>query len=451
MDNFKLYLAGAKKAYNELIDSIIPFCETYNNKVRKIDIQKSLEQFDILLQYSLLMGALGEGKIAPQELVLINKITRYGDIVKFLSDVTKQNLAWEDLLSNPAATVLEFLKPFGNKVINNAMDVANILIDVIQRVNDGQYLFNFISLKCLVIATTLVQIDNIAVQEEVKAVLDSQLFILLTYIANTSGVKVPSAEEISEFEKSLENKNNNTSCEPGDIVKKKPVKEDNKDEILVQKQKNKDFAVKKDNNPDYKINYETKELGVALICVQKKEGLSTGSGFIISDDGYLFTCHHVVDGASNDQVKIYLSDEDDHKKEYGVEIVYKDPDNDRAVLKIINKNNELFHYYDLEDNFKQVKSGDDVAIFGYLLGLMLNDSIEELMPTLTKGYIGSKNRIQGKPCYYLDIRSAPGHSGAPVFRLADKKVIGYLCGSWGLEDNRIVFIRPLEDFLKFIK
>ena len=451
MTNFKQYLNEAKKAYNELIDSIQPFCETYSRKVRKIDVQKSMEQFDILLQYSLLIGALGEGRIAPQELVLINKITRYGDIVKFLGEVTNKELVWEDLLANSASDVLEFLKPFANKVLNNAIDVANILIDVIQRVEEGQYLFNYISLKCLIIASTLVNIDNISKEEEVHAILNSQIFIFLTYIANTSGVKVPSAEEIGEFAKSLNDKSNITSCETGDIVKKKPLKQEDGNAILVQKQMKSDFAIKKDNNPDYKIDYETKELGVALICVQKEEGLSTGSGFVISDDGYLFTCHHVVDGATNDEIKIYLSDEEDHKKQYDIEIAYKDPENDRAVLKIINKDNELFHYYDLEENFKQVKTGDDVAIFGYLLGLMLNDSIEELMPTLTKGYIGSKNRIKGKPCYYLDIRSAPGHSGAPVFRLADKKVIGYLCGSWGIEDNQIVFIRPLEDFLKFIK
>ena len=56
--------------------------------------------------------------------------------------------------------------------------------------------------------------------------------------------------------------------------------------------------------------------------------VSTGSGFIISSDGYLLTNNHVVEDA--DEVKVSLGD----RREYKAEIVGTDPRSDVAVLKI---------------------------------------------------------------------------------------------------------------------
>ncbi len=55
---------------------------------------------------------------------------------------------------------------------------------------------------------------------------------------------------------------------------------------------------------------------------------SIGTGFMISDDGYLLTNHHVVDGA--DEVKVKLSD----RREFKAKVVGSDPESDVAVLKI---------------------------------------------------------------------------------------------------------------------
>ena len=55
---------------------------------------------------------------------------------------------------------------------------------------------------------------------------------------------------------------------------------------------------------------------------------SIGTGFMISDDGYLLTNHHVVDGA--DEVKVKLSD----RREFKAKVVGSDPQSDVAVLKI---------------------------------------------------------------------------------------------------------------------
>jgi serine protease Do len=62
---------------------------------------------------------------------------------------------------------------------------------------------------------------------------------------------------------------------------------------------------------------------------------SLGSGIIVSEDGYILTNNHVVDGADADGVKVALSD---GKTKYDAKVVGKDPRTDVAVLKIDAKN-----------------------------------------------------------------------------------------------------------------
>ncbi len=57
-------------------------------------------------------------------------------------------------------------------------------------------------------------------------------------------------------------------------------------------------------------------------------GVSLGSGFLVSDDGYVLTNHHVVDGA--EKIVVQLSD----RREFTAELVGSDPPSDVALLKI---------------------------------------------------------------------------------------------------------------------
>jgi len=61
----------------------------------------------------------------------------------------------------------------------------------------------------------------------------------------------------------------------------------------------------------------------------RQEGL--GSGIIVSDDGYILTNNHVVDGADEDGIKVTLPGD---KAKYEAKVVGKDPRTDIAVLKI---------------------------------------------------------------------------------------------------------------------
>ena len=66
---------------------------------------------------------------------------------------------------------------------------------------------------------------------------------------------------------------------------------------------------------------------------QQRPMQSMGSGFIVSDDGYILTNHHVVEGA--DSIVVRMTD----RSEFQADLIGSDPRSDLALLKI--DNNEI--------------------------------------------------------------------------------------------------------------
>ncbi len=104
--------------------------------------------------------------------------------------------------------------------------------------------------------------------------------------------------------------------------------------------------------------------------------MASGSGVIISDDGYIVTNNHVVSGA--DQVTVTLSD----RKTYTAKVIGADPSYDLAVIKIDAKNLPFMLY----GNSNDTKIGQWVLAIGYPLNL---DA------TVTAGIISAKSRSLG--------------------------------------------------------
>jgi serine protease Do len=136
-----------------------------------------------------------------------------------------------------------------------------------------------------------------------------------------------------------------------------------------------------------------------------------GSGFIISQDGYVVTNNHVISGA--DQITVIFNNGID---EVPAELVGTDPKTDIAVLKI---DPEIIKIKPVSWGDSEIsRVGDIVLAIGNPLGLG---------GTVTSGIISSINRdIGGGP--YVDFiqTDAPinrGNSGGPLFNL-DGSVIG---------------------------
>ena len=107
---------------------------------------------------------------------------------------------------------------------------------------------------------------------------------------------------------------------------------------------------------------------------QRGPAQGLGSGFILSEDGYIVTNHHVVDNAS--EVTVRLSDE----RSFEAEVIGTDPLTDIAVLKI-NAGEDL-QAVQLGDS-EEIRVGEDVVAIGNPFGLH---------STVTTGIVSAKGR-----------------------------------------------------------
>jgi serine protease Do len=141
--------------------------------------------------------------------------------------------------------------------------------------------------------------------------------------------------------------------------------------------------------------------------------MASGSGVIISEDGYIVTNNHVIDGA--DEVAVTLS----NKKSFKAKIVATDPSSDLAVVKIDAKGLPFLLYGNSDD----VKIGQWVLAVGYPL---------YLETTVTAGIVSAKGRSldintrQSKSpiesFIQTDAAVNPGNSGGPLINTEGKLV-----------------------------
>jgi serine protease Do len=144
---------------------------------------------------------------------------------------------------------------------------------------------------------------------------------------------------------------------------------------------------------------------------EKEQPKGSGSGFIVSQDGYIITNHHVVKDADQIMVEIYQGEEG---KEYKAELVGSDVKTDIAVLKIEEKN---LPYLEFADS-NELEPGQFVIAIGHPL---------RLKDTVTAGVISAKNRMNLQITHLedfvqSDVSLSPGSSGSPLLDLTGKVV-----------------------------
>lgn len=130
-----------------------------------------------------------------------------------------------------------------------------------------------------------------------------------------------------------------------------------------------------------------------------------GSGFIISQDGYVLTNTHVVDGAS--EVYVKLTD----KREFKAKVIGSDKRTDVAVLKIEGKNLPRLAVGDSD----KIKAGEWVIAIG---------SPFDFDNTVTAGIISAKARDTGDYLNLIqtDVAVNPGNSGGPLINMRGEVV-----------------------------
>jgi serine protease Do len=141
---------------------------------------------------------------------------------------------------------------------------------------------------------------------------------------------------------------------------------------------------------------------------QMPKAQSSGSGFLISEDGYILTNFHVIKDA--DKIIVALSD----RREMEAQLVGGDPRSDLALLKIAADD---LPYLALADSDK-LKVGEWVLAIGSPFGFDYS---------VTAGIVSAKGRSLRSETYVpfiqTDVAINPGNSGGPLFNL-DGEVVG---------------------------
>jgi S1-C subfamily serine protease len=143
-------------------------------------------------------------------------------------------------------------------------------------------------------------------------------------------------------------------------------------------------------------------------------GVATGSGFVIDGEGHILTNNHVIEGASNIEVKLGASD-----TEYTAEVVGADPASDLALLKVDAPSKEL-HPLTLGDS-SEAEVGDPVVAIGNPFGL--DRTVTSGIVSALQRQIQAPNGFSIDNVIQTDAAINPGNSGGPLIN-AEGEVIG---------------------------
>ncbi len=144
----------------------------------------------------------------------------------------------------------------------------------------------------------------------------------------------------------------------------------------------------------------------SVVSIEVSTGYSKGygTGFIVSEKGYIVTNYHVVEGSTSVYVTLY------DESTYSAEVIGYEESNDIAVIKIEPKGEIKSVVYGRSTD---LQVGNDVFVIGNPLG--------DLTFTLTRGVVSALNRLIDTGTsftinmFQTDAAINSGNSGGPVF------------------------------------
>jgi len=179
---------------------------------------------------------------------------------------------------------------------------------------------------------------------------------------------------------------------------------------------------------------------------KQKKQIGSGTGFVISADGYILTNKHVVKAGNPETAEyqiIFASG-----KKYYAQYIGVDPLKDLGILKIFDKN---LPFVELGDSDKLVQ-GMSVMAIGNALGRYQNSVTKGIVSALGRSIAASDNSGQVEALdnvIQTDAQINPGNSGGPLIDLAGK-VVG-IDVAMDESGQSIGFAIPINDAKVIIK
>lgn len=182
---------------------------------------------------------------------------------------------------------------------------------------------------------------------------------------------------------------------------------------------------------------------VVAVTSTSTQGTSSGSGFILTEDGYVVSNYHVVEGGKELTVTTHSGEE------YEAKLIGYDSANDISVLKI-----------DATGLTAAKLGSSDNLIIGDMV-VAIGNPLGELTATQTVGYVSGKDRTvttDGTVINMLQTDAAinPGNSGGPLFNMYGE-VVGITTAKYsgttssGASIEGIGFAIPIDDVAKKIQ
>lgn len=170
--------------------------------------------------------------------------------------------------------------------------------------------------------------------------------------------------------------------------------------------------------------------------LQSSTATSSGSGVILTSDGYIVTNNHVIDGASIITVKTIAN------QTFDAQVVGTDARTDLAVLKV--QSDQELPYAELGDS-SALRVGDMAIAIG-------NPLQEALESTLTVGYISAINRtmvIEDRQMTMLQTDAAinPGNSGGALINIYGQVIGINTAKSTGYDVEGLGFAIPINEVI----
>ena len=198
-------------------------------------------------------------------------------------------------------------------------------------------------------------------------------------------------------------------------------------------------------NVDSCVSINTSALAGYNFFGQPVQTASSGSGFVLTADGYIATNAHVISGATDVQVTL------NNGKTYTAQVVGSDTDYDIAVLKVDPGDTPLKPV--VLGSSDELTVGEDVSTIGNPLG--------ELTFSMSRGIVSCLDReinLDGTPFNMIQVDTAinPGNSGGPLFN-SYGEVVGIVTAKTSTADSRgtaaegLGFAIPIDDVLSMLK
>lgn len=195
---------------------------------------------------------------------------------------------------------------------------------------------------------------------------------------------------------------------------KEPRQKPTESKSVESEQKGQLYFTAKTPPAERSVREWAKDLGEAVVQVRTPGGL--GSGFILSDEGYLITNFHVIEGETQISVEVYHQSargQLERKPYKRVRIVAINKFQDLALLRIEDEGAPRFKRV-LIGSADALSQGERVFAIGSPLGFER---------TVTEGIVSTKSReVSGNLYLQTTAQINPGNSGGPLFNLRGEVV-----------------------------